>query len=166
MTGAGFRDAVCLIDTSILCEFLDVPNLAKSAKGIQAEVLKRLDDGATLVLPVATVLETGNHIGQNGDGGQRRRAAEHFRKLVGESLSESGKGFAVAAFPAKDTLLRWLGKFPDYAAVGDVRGKGIGLGDVSILDEWQRQCVLNPTRRILIWSLDRHLACYDRQISG
>lgn len=36
----------------------------------------------------------------------------------------------------------------------------LGLGDVSIIAEWQRQRLLSPQRRLEIWSLDEHLQGY------
>ena len=47
--------------------------------------------------------------------------------------------------------------YPDHAM------QGAGMGDLSIVKEWERQCDLNRARRVLIWSFDEHLAGYDRE---
>ena len=36
------------------------------------------------------------------------------------------------------------------------------VGDLSIIHDWRRLCEQNPQRRVTIWSLDQHLAGYDR----
>jgi len=41
---------------------------------------------------------------------------------------------------------------------------GAGMGDLSIIKEWERQCALNKARRVFIWSLDGNDLCaYDRE---
>ena len=67
--------AVCLVDTSIFIEILNVPNKATRHTEVLAELERKLDNTEFLFLPMATVLETGNHIAQNGDGNQRRKCA-------------------------------------------------------------------------------------------
>jgi hypothetical protein len=37
------------------------------------------------------------------------------------------------------------------------------MGDLSMIKEWERQCELHRARRVFIWSLDGHLAGYDRK---
>ena len=34
--------------------------------------------------------------------------------------------------------------------------------DLSIAKEFDRQCRLHPFRRVAVWSLDKHLALFDR----
>lgn len=63
--------AICLIDTTIFLEILDVPRKATRHEHMILELQRKMEDGETLFLPMATILETGNHIAQNGDGRQR-----------------------------------------------------------------------------------------------
>lgn len=154
--------AVVLIDTSVFCALLKVPNLAEQHGPVRGEIRTREQAGERLLLPFATILETGNHIAQNGDGRQRRAAAERFVEAVRASL-DGRAPWVPTQLPEGPVILKWLDVFPDYAGSSDPHGKGIGLGDVSIVEEWKRQCLLNPARRVLIWSFDQHLSCYDRQ---
>ncbi len=39
--------------------------------------------------------------------------------------------------------------------------EGGSLADLSLIEEWERACRLNPKRRVLIWSLDMDLQGYD-----
>jgi hypothetical protein len=39
--------------------------------------------------------------------------------------------------------------------------QGIGLADLSLIALWNHQRELHVTRRVYIWTLDRHLTGYD-----
>jgi hypothetical protein len=145
---------ICLIDTSILCEFLEVPNHCARAGEIAAELRLKIEHGETLLLPMSSILETGNHIGQNGDGRQRRAAAERFVELVEQAI-RGATPFTPTPFFEPEQLLTWLREFPDWV------GHGSGFADLTIAQEFHRQRALNPLRRVYIWSLDRHLSSFD-----
>lgn len=147
--------AVCLIDTSIFLELLNVPNKASSHAATLVELRQRVNAQESLFLPMATILETGNHIGQNGDGGARRACAQRFVAQVGAAL-DGLSPFKPIHFLQTEALRAWLNEFPEHAA------QGSGLGDLSIVHDWQRLCKQNAARRVYIWSLDAHLAAYDR----
>ena len=104
---------------------------------------------------MATILETGNHIAQNGDGNQRRTCAEKFVDQVTQAL-EGKSPFTPINFLKEEDLQGWLKEFPDQAMQGRV------LGDLSIIHDWQKICDQNPSRRVYIWSLDKHLKGYNR----
>ncbi|WP_329502480.1 hypothetical protein [Pseudomonas aeruginosa] len=89
--------AVCLLDTSIFLEILNVPVKAQQHTKILEELAKRIQLKESLFLPMATILETGNHIGQNGDGGARRACAERFVTQVSKAL-EGGLSFQTNQF--------------------------------------------------------------------
>jgi len=153
--------SVCLIDTSIFCELLAVPNMNRRHREMVEQLAERLKAQETLLLPMTTILETGNHIGQNGDGRQRRQAAERFVAQVRLAL-QGQSPFTPTPLFLREELGGWLGEFPDWAMRSDSRGKGSGLGDLSIVKAFERQCVLTPSRRVYIWSLDEQLAHYER----
>lgn len=148
--------AVCLIDTSIFVELLDVPVKASRSAEILLSVARRIEARESLFLPMATILETGNHIGQNGDGVARRACAQRFVQQVTAAL-EGRSPFKPISFLASDELRAWLNEFPEHA------NRGSGLGDLSIIHDWHRLCTQNRGRRVYIWSLDAHLAAYDRE---
>jgi predicted nucleic acid-binding protein len=148
-------NAVCLIDTSVFVNILRVPNKSADHAEIMAELELRIAEGQSLFLPMATVFETGNHIGQNGDGNQRRQCAARFVRQV-ELAMDGASPFTPIDFVEADRMRQWLDGFPDWAM------QGSGLGDLSIVHDWERLCEQNKGRRVLIWSLDGHLAGYDR----
>ena len=147
--------AVCLIDTSVFVEVLNVPVKAKQHPSIVAAVTQRVKARESLFLPMATILETGNHIGQNGDGTVRRACAQRFVQMVSDALDGKSPLMPVNFLEPHD-LRAWLSEFPNHA------GRGSGLGDLSIVHDWRRLCHQNRARRVYIWSLDEHLAAYDR----
>lgn len=147
--------AVCLLDTSIFVEILNVPVKSRQHAEILRQLADRIRAAETLFLPMATILETGNHIGQNGDGGARRACATRFAQQVEAALKGSSPFRPISFLQAED-MAQWLNEFPDHAS------RGSGLGDLSIVHDWQRLCTLNRGRRVYIWSLDGHLAAYDR----
>ncbi len=67
------------IDTSVFANILDIPNMNADRKLVIAEFNKLIKSKKDrLILPYATLIETGNHIAHNGDGRQRRKVAEVF----------------------------------------------------------------------------------------
>lgn len=147
--------SVVLIDTSVFCNIVPVPGREQSRDNIMSQFADLINDGATLLLPMTAVLETGNHIAQLPDGGQRRKTAAAFCKRVMEAIDGTAP-WTPTPFWEIDAMKLWLNEFPDAAT----RGKG--MGDLSIIKEWERQCEFNQARRVWIWSLDGDLAGYDR----
>ncbi len=142
---------IVLIDTSIFCNVLNIPNRNQQHAAVKQTLREYLEVRHTLLLPLTTIIETGNHIAQQSD---RFRVAERFVEQVGQALA--GKSPFIAT-PALDqaTLAILLNDFPDFAK------RGIGLGDCAIIAEFDRQRSLHPQRRVLVWSLDHHLSSYD-----
>lgn len=54
---------IVLLDTSVLCHLLDVPNKGGRQHEVMAELERLQQTGATIVIPLTSVIETGNHVG-------------------------------------------------------------------------------------------------------
>lgn len=149
--------SIALIDTSVLCNIIPVPGFDQDRDEILSEMERLIDQRTTLLLPMAAVIECGNHIAQLGSGGVRRTAAQRFCEQVGNAID--GKApWTPTPFWDVDALRKWLHEFPDQAM------REVGMGDLSIIKEWERQCALNRARRVFIWSLDgSDLGGYDRK---
>lgn len=147
--------AICIIDTSVFCNILDVPNRNQRRAQSLKELRDHFDSGNTLLLPLATIYETGNHIAQQGDVRTRRRVSELFVQQVKVAL-EGGSPFTPTLIHRKEELSAWLSEFPDRAMAG------IGFGDLSIIKLFETECARHPSRRIFIWSYDKDLQGYDR----
>lgn len=146
---------VHLIDTTIMCNYLDVPGRNQSHAEVVVEMKELTENGAVLLLPMATVIETGNHIAHVSDGGSRRKTAEKFVKAVLDAIDGKAPWTPTPMFEI-DALKKWLPQFPDSAM------REVGLGDFSIIQDYHRQCKLNPDLEIRIWTLDDHLSAYVR----
>jgi len=146
---------ICLVDTSIFCNVLAVPGRSQDRALILDELAEKIQQGWNLLLPIAAIIETGNHIAQVGNGHHRRTAANRFVEQVRMALNGDAP-WVVTPLPDKQVWLDWLGEFPDRA------GAGVGIGDLTIIKEYDNQCALFPMRRVLIWSLDGDLQGYDR----
>jgi len=146
--------SICLIDTSVFCNIVDVPGRNQQ----RVEVLTKLKELAqvrvSLLLPLVAIFETGNHIGQLADGGLRRQVSQRFVTQVEAALDGSAP-WRPTPFVEATELRGWLAEFPDHAS------RGSGLGDLSVIKEWDRQRQLNPLRRVFIWAYDEHLSSYD-----
>ena len=147
--------SVCIVDTSVFCNLLRVPNRSQDAERADEELTSHIRNGDTLLLPMAAIYETGNHIAQNGDGRQRRAAAKRFAVQVLQAL-EGESPFSLTQIHEADEVRRWLDAFPDHAM------RGLGLGDLSTIKVYEQQGALNRARRVFIWSYDEHLRAYDR----
>lgn len=148
---------IVLVDTTILLEVLNVPGRNSRHQEISTEFAKCIEDASiVLVLPFAAIVETGNHIARVDDGRQRRSCAERLVQQVIMALDEEVPG-TIAPLPELGVVRHWLQRFPDEAM------RGLGIADLSIVAEWERQCVRWSRRRTRIWSLDQHLQGYDRK---
>jgi len=149
--------AICIIDTSVFCPFLRVPNMDAEFGAVAARMSQYIEGGYTLLLPVAAIFETGNHIAQNGDGRLRRQAAQRFATVVQDSLSGNAPWTTTPLFE-RDTMSSWLRTFPEQAV------SAVSFGDVSILSVFEAQCRLHKYRTGVIWAHDKHLSGYRREV--
>jgi len=128
---------VLVIDTSILCVYLQVPGMGEcgpdSDKWDYERVCNKIEDEikqkSMLVLPVASLIETGNHIAQaNGD---RYTIAQGLSEIIFKTAKaeEPWAAFTIQRdLWDEDGLLRLGKEWPAFAA------QGISIGDATIKD--------------------------------
>lgn len=158
--------SVCIIDTSIFLNLLNVPGRNQDKDEVVESFKEYAENEATFILPMATIVETGNHIAQNGDGGTRRRTAERFCQAVKGAFSGDAP-YQPSEFPNSAELLTWIDKFPEHAGANkspQKTGEGISFGDLSIIEEFNKCVNRFSTREVFIWSLDSDLSSYHRKI--
>ncbi len=147
--------AIVIVDSSVLLNIIDVPGRNQR----RAEVLDRLaaliDSEDHLFIPMAAIVEVGNHIAHVANGTQRRAAAERFVKEVRSALADEAPWKPIN-FPSNQEVLSWLDAFPDSAT------KRVGMGDLSIRQEWESCCRQYSMSRVWVWTLDGDLAGLDR----
>lgn len=147
--------AIVLVDTSILLNVVDVPGRNQQRVNVFKELAKRIEDEDHLFIPMAAIVETGNHIAHIDDGGLRRQAAGRFVTAVSDALNDVAP-WKPLNFPNHADLSTWLVHFPDCAM------RQVGMGDLSIQTEWRALCGKYAMSRVLIWSVDRDLKGFDR----
>lgn len=144
---------VVLIDTSVLCHPLNVPGKGDRHAEVREEFVGLHRAGVTLIVPMTAVIETGNHVAQNGNGTLRRRTAMAFENLILKALRNE---MPLQLYPFDPARLEGLLANYTNWAVNEV-----GLGDQTIIDAWTDVQTKLPTCRVRIWSFDGDLGGYD-----
>jgi hypothetical protein len=147
---------IVLIDTSVLCEFIEIPGKCSNSERIKADLINLVRQNSTLLLPIATILETGRHISQVADGQVRRQKAIELVTIVQDALRNRAPWTITQPIWDSRDIDLYIDEFPEYAM------RWISLGDLSIIKEFDRQCDLHTGHVIYIWSLDNHLSGYRR----
>ncbi len=150
----GVEMRVHFIDTSVFTNILDIPFMNDQRKEVIKELNKLIDNREIekLILPFATIIETGNHIAHNGDGNQRRQAAERFCKVIRKTLEWEAPWAYYGKQLQEEDLQTICGLFPDAAMRGE------GFGDLSIINAYNKYKNETPAiSEIRIWSIDSHM---------
>lgn len=128
---------VVIIDTSILCVWLKVPGLETCGPDdnrwdfsrASLEIDAAIESGHTLVLPLATLIESGNHIAHAPH--HRIEAARRLAELIAKSADQETPWAAFtdqSELWAPDNLKRLASDWPTMAA------RKLGIGDATIRD--------------------------------
>lgn len=147
--------AIVIVDTSVLLNILDVPDRNQRKAAVLDRLGALIDAGDHLFIPMAAIVEVGNHIAHVKNGAQRRSAAERFVNEVRSALADQAPWRPIN-FPSNQEVLGWLSAFPDSAA------QSVGMGDLSIKQEWTACCGKYRLNHVWIWTLDGDLAGLDR----
>lgn len=150
----GITMRVHFIDTSVFVNIIDVPNMNDQRGTVMKELKELLKNRnkEKMILPFATIIETGNHIAQNGNGQQRRKSAEFFCQIIKKTLNGEAPWTYYGEQLREDDLNKICAEFPDAAMQGE------GFGDLSIIHSYNRYKEETPAiSEIRIWSLDKHL---------
>lgn len=156
--------SVCIIDTSIFLNLLNVPNRNQEKQKVIQDYQEYAQNECTFILPMATIIETGNHIAQNGDGGTRRETAQRFCTIVKAAFCGEAP-FKPSEFPNSTDVMNWIDDFPIHAGNNKSQYKqheGTSFGDLSIIKEFEKCCRKFPMSDVFIWSLDIDLLAYHR----
>lgn len=146
---------VRFIDTSVMTNMLKIPGKCADAERVQKEFKQVIEAEETLILPVATIIETGNHIAHIADGKIRRTIALKF----GEYLRKTAEGEAPWQLYGVELDKEGLLYLADHFAENAV--SEIGIGDMSIIYAYNQYKDAAPgIGRIMIWSTDTHLQGY------
>jgi len=157
---------ILIMDTSILCCWLRVPGKETAGSGndkwtpdrIEKRINEEMERNSTFVLPVASLIETGNHIAQAPS-----RRYECATKLAEYIVATADNQSPWAAFTNQSALweteqLKNLAKkWPDLAK------QGVSIGDATIKDV--AEYYAKPGWQVEILTADAGLKAYEPQHS-
>lgn len=152
---------VRFVDTSVLCDLLKVPGKCQRHEEVREELSTLHDRGVALVLPIATIIETGNHIARAPEGTGRRASAEAFVGVL--RLTATGEAPWVLHSVAWDgRMLDLLCDGPrEVGAFVELAGRGVlGAGDMATLAECELYSARTSGVQVGVWTHDERLAAY------
>lgn len=146
---------VHFIDTSVLVELLDIPEMNERYEATKEAYRSYVQNSDVFILPVAVLVETGNHISHIADGNRRREIAAKFAALVTKAVKAEDNWNVIPGI--SDAVLNTvLYQFPDRAMAK------AGFGDISIIEQfeeyWKER---QPIGEMWIWTYDAHLQGYS-----
>ena len=128
---------------------------------MKKEFNEAIEPNETLILPLATITESGNHISHIADGNIRREKAVKFQEFLRKTAKEEAPWELYGVGFTKEDLLIIADQFPDCAQKMEM-----GIGDMSIIRFYEKYKNEVPAvGRIMIWSKDKHLSCYQDNLS-
>ncbi|ACZ84129.1 hypothetical protein [Streptosporangium roseum] len=148
------------VDTSILCNLLDVPGRNQDYEAVARE-LKEKRQECDLILPITAVIETGNHIAQLSDGRVRRDRADKLHALLELVITGRAPWVLHTVEWGEDFLHSLLAGAGTGTPFSDHVMAKLGLGDLCILAERElyRTRVVNV--EVGIWTLDTQLRSHS-----
>lgn len=147
---------VTFIDTSVMTNLLDIPHKNEHREDVAKEIRNLIEQkGQVLILPITTIIETGNHISHISDGRIRRSKADLFCQYLRNTAQGKAPWTLYGNQLDDQDLLYLADHFQDFAV------KEMGIGDLSIIRQYQTYKEKDPVSRVRIWTYDKHLACYN-----
>jgi len=158
-----------LVDSSILINVIDIPFEANHRE----EVIRRLDeksrDGVDLILPIAAIVETSQHVQRVTDGNLRRRCAITLRDRVMDTIA--------GTLPWTFSPVAWDDDFvsgffaqaaPVPTFVDAMTTRSLEAGDLLIVAEWRlvRSSLPKETHSVHVWTLDQQLEATISDLAG
>lgn len=152
---------VRFIDTSIVMNLLKIPQRCQDFEMVKKEFDKAIKQNDTMILPMPTIIESGNHISHISDGNLRRDKALKFKEFLQKTANEEAPWQLYGVNFTREDLLAIAEDFPDYAQKFEM-----GIGDMSIIRFYEKYKNEIPAiGRIMIWSTDKHLKCYQEEMT-
>lgn len=161
MVGGVNISNVRFMDTSIVMNLLEIPNMCADAEKIKAEFDNVVKENETLILPMSTIIESGNHIAHIADGTIRRKKAMKFQEFLRKTAREEVPWILYGVELFEEDLLILADEFPEKALQ-----MKMGIGDMSIIRFYEKYKEVTPAvGRIMIWSTDIHLSGYKEDMT-
>lgn len=159
---------IVVIDTSILCSWLNVPGKETCGPDNDRWDCKRVTDtieslkaeGAKFVMPLAVIIEAGNHIAQCS-GHQKHSVVRRFVNLIHATLDSEEPWIAFTEQTilwSAESLSALIDRWQDFALSNH------SLGDASIVDVANHYARFG--REVEIFTADAGLKAHQPQPTG
>ncbi|MEO7837039.1 MAG: hypothetical protein ABIS21_05305 [Acidimicrobiales bacterium] len=148
---------VTLIDTSILCELLQVPGKCEPERKAEMwdEVDVRSDEGERMMLPMTALVETGNHIVQCG--GDRHVVAQRLVDFLHLVLQADSPFLVPELEFGRDFVAALAGGASTGQTLAQLATHKVGTGDVAILVQRDQLLAKGDFTAVEVWTLDQGL---------
>lgn len=144
---------IVIVDTTVMLNFLNVPNHNDEKDLVDKQFEELVDRGTRFVLPLSVVFQTGDHIADLPDRNNRFRYASALRDQVRRVVNKESPWHFLQTPGSEQEVEIWLNRFPNFTRNGAVRGgTGYGLSVLSIVKTWETARKRIPGRRIRVWS--------------
>lgn len=149
---------VRFIDTSIMLNLLEVPGSCSEKEKVKQEWAEVLKNKETLIMPIATIIETGNHIAHISNGNARHTVTEKFKEFL-EKTAEEKAPWTLYGNGLDKEEIRYVA---DH--LNEFTKNCIGIGDMTIIYAFEKYRKEQPAiGTIMIWSTDSHLSAYREE---
>ncbi len=148
---------VTMVDTSVLCELLQVPGKSNPARSadVRAEVDRRWHEGERFVIPITAVIETGNHIAQAD--GNRYDVAGRLVRLLRVAISEESHWRVLQTRLGAEFLTSLCAGDSTGQSLATLAAARVGAGDIAILVERDQFLATTAIRNVQVWTFDEGL---------
>lgn len=153
---------VVFVDTSVLLNVLDVPGKNSDRGTVTLRFKDLVASRATLVIPIAVVVEVRNHLAQLR-GHERRDRTQRFIEFLRAAVVSTSPWVVSGASWDGGFLTALLDGDDQRPGLLDLAIAGLGSGDASILLELHRyrsRTDLSSALPVWLWTLDEDLAAY------
>lgn len=148
-----------LIDSCILIDLLDIPYESEELEVRKAELQERHRAGVQMLIPVAVVIEVGQHVQRIGQGYDRRRCADAYVAILRKTLAGNAPWhFTSVAWNADFlTTLIELPHWPEGNLVESLAVKHHEMGDAAIIAELMSLRANLRDVKVGVWTRDAKL---------
>ncbi|MGW9182734.1 hypothetical protein [Agromyces sp. NPDC055661] len=147
-----------VVDASILINVVDIPNEANDRNDVLAGLEQRRTDGISLVLPIAAVIETSQHVQRIASGHHRRRCAQLLDECIDQTIRDELPWTFIPANWDQDFVREFFAQTQPCVAnfVDNLATETLEAGDMLLITEYRRlRASLNRKTHVVdVWTLD------------
>lgn len=148
---------VRFIDTSIMTNLLGVPGKCDKRNQVLQEWQQVLNANETLIMPIATIIETGNHIAHIASGEVRRTVTLRFQQFL-QKTAESKAPWTLYGNALDKEQIKYIAEHME-----EFTREKVGIGDMTIIYAYEKYLNEQPAiGTVMIWSADEHLSAYRK----